>query len=82
MAISEQEIRNARILIVDDREANTALLTQLLSNAGFTLIQSTTNPDEVCDLYRENNYDLVLLDLQMPTMDGFAVMECMKKNLN
>ena len=82
MAISEQEIRNARILIVDDREANTGLLTQLLSNAGFTLIQSTTNPDEVCDLYRENNYDLVLLDLQMPTMDGFAVMECMKKNLN
>ena len=82
MAISEQEIRNARILIVDDREANTALFTQMLSNAGFTFIQSTTNPDEACDLYRENNYDLILLDLQMPNMDGFAVMERMKKNLD
>ena len=82
MAISEQAIQNARILIVDDREANTALFTQMLSNAGFKFIQSTTNPDEVCDLYRENNYDLILLDLQMPSMDGFAIMECMKKNLD
>ncbi len=73
--ISEQEILNASILIVDDQESNVFLLEELLRDAGYTSITSTTDPYTVCELHRQNNYALILLDLQMPGMDGFQVME-------
>ena len=78
--IAEQEILNARILIVDDQEANIALLQQILADAGYTGMTSTMVPQEVCALHRRNCYDLILLDLQMPGMDGFQVMEALKTN--
>jgi PAS domain S-box-containing protein len=77
--ISEPEILNASILIVDDQEANVQLLEQMLRDAGYTHIASTTNPHAVGDLHRANRYDLILLDLLMPGMDGFQVMEGLKK---
>lgn len=77
--ISEQEILNASILIVDDQEANIRLLEQMLSDAGYTCVASTMNPREVCELHRKNRYDLILLDLQMPGMDGFQVLEGLKE---
>lgn len=81
MNITKQDILNASILIVDDQEANVALLEALLSDAGYTNVSSTMNPTEVGSLYRKNSYDLILLDLQMPEMDGFQVMECLKVNM-
>jgi len=80
MKISGADILNASILIVDDQEVNVSLLEQLLSEAGYTRIASTMNPQEVCALNRKNRYDLILLDLQMPGMDGFQVMEGLKTN--
>ena len=77
--ISKPEILNAKILVVDDQEANVRLLEQMLSDGGYTHISSTMNPHEVADLYRENRYDLILLDLQMPGMDGFQVLEGLKQ---
>ena len=77
--ISEQEILDASILIVDDQEANVLLLEQLLGDVGYTGITSTMDPFAVCALHRRNNYDLILLDLLMPGMDGFQVMEGLKK---
>jgi len=74
------DILGARILIVDDQETNVQLLEQLLGDAGYTRIASTMNPREVCALHRRNRYDLILLDLQMPGMDGFAVMAALKSN--
>lgn len=74
------EILQARILIVDDQRANVQLLEQLLSEAGYSQLSATMKPDEVCALHRTNAYDLILLDLQMPVMDGFQVMECLKTN--
>jgi len=74
------DILDARILVVDDQEANVLLLTQLLAQAGYTSVTSTMNPHEVCALHRKNRYDLILLDLQMPGMDGFQVMEGLKTN--
>lgn len=68
------DILGARILIVDDQEANVQLLEGVLGEAGYTCVSSTMNPQEVCALHRKNHYDLILLDLQMPRMDGFAVM--------
>jgi PAS domain S-box-containing protein len=78
--LAASEIFNASILIVDDQESNVSLLEQLLQEAGYTCVTSTMNPQEVCALHRKNRYDLILLDLQMPGMDGFQVMEGLKTN--
>ncbi|WP_300335020.1 response regulator [Accumulibacter sp.] len=80
MKITASDILEASILIVDDQESNVALLEQLLSEAGYTSVSSTMTPQEVCALHRKNRYDLILLDLQMPAMDGFQVMEGLKTN--
>ena len=74
----ELDILGARILIVDDQEANVQLLEQLLCEAGYTCVAATKDPYEVCALHRKNHYDLILLDLQMPGMDGFAVMSSLQ----
>ncbi|WP_029919412.1 response regulator [Nevskia soli] len=78
--INAVEVLDARILIVDDQESNVALLEQLLGDAGYTRVSSTTDPAEVCALHRKNAYDLILLDLQMPLMDGFQVMAGLRTN--
>ena len=80
MMLGVPDILDASILIVDDQEANVELLEQVLSNAGYAHVTSTMNPQEVCALHRKNHYDLILLDLQMPGMDGFQVMEGLKTN--
>jgi PAS domain S-box-containing protein len=78
--LSKPDVFSASILIVDDQESNIALLEQLRGEAGYTSVTSTMNPQEVCALHRKNHYDLILLDLQMPVMDGFQVMESLKTN--
>lgn len=77
--ISQSAILNARILIVDDQEPNTLLLEKMLGNLGYGCIESTSDPYKVCALHQKNHYNLILLDLQMPGMDGFQVMECLKE---
>jgi PAS domain S-box-containing protein len=76
--VSTDEILDASILIVDDQEANVQLLEQMLRNDGYRLLSSTTNPRDVWALHNRNHYDLILLDLLMPGMDGFQVMEGLK----
>src|SRR5690349_6550394 len=78
--IAESDLLNASILIVDDQQANVSLLEQTLGEAGYKRVSSTKDPHEVCALHRKNRYDLILLDLQMPGMDGFQVMEGLKTN--
>ena len=80
MMIGQPDILNASILIVDDQEANVSLLEQMLREAGYSSVASTVDPQAVCALHRQNRYDLILLDLQMPGMDGFQVMEALKTN--
>jgi adenylate cyclase len=68
----------ANLLIVDDQAANVLLLERLLRSAGYSSITTTQNPHEVCELHRINHYDLILLDLKMPELDGFQVMADLK----
>src|SRR6478672_2182723 len=77
--VSAADILNARILVVDDKEANIRLLEGMLRIAGYVFVESTTDPNQVCELHRQNRYSLILLDLQMPGMDGFEVMESLKE---
>jgi len=67
--------RNARLLIVDDDPANVRMLTRTLERAGYHHIGSTTDPREARALYIHTRPDLILLDLHMPHLDGFEVME-------
>ena len=68
----------AAILIVDDQGSNVRLLEHTLRREGYVAVTSTTNSPEVCDLHRQNHYDLLILDLQMPLMDGFEVLAALQ----
>jgi len=77
--LSSADILNAKILVVDDKPDNIRLIEGMLRIAGYTSVESTTDPYAVCELYRRNRYCLILLDLQMPGMDGFEVIEGLKE---
>ncbi len=77
--VSPSAILHGKILIVDDQQSNVLLLERMLRGVGYVSITSTMNSSEVCELHLENRYDLILLDLQMPGMDGFQVMERLKE---
>jgi adenylate cyclase len=77
--VSKTEILQGKILVVDDQKPNIVLIEQMLHNAGYTAVSSTMDPQKVCELHLIHNFDLILLDLQMPGMDGFQVMENLKQ---
>jgi two-component system cell cycle response regulator len=77
--ISSSDILHGKVLIVDDQETEVLLLERMLRGAGYVSITSTMDPREVCALHLKNRYDLILLDLKMPDMNGFQVMEGLKK---
>ncbi len=74
MAI-DPEILQARVLIVDDQAYNTQLLKMILKGEGYLNLTATTDSREALPLYIQEKPDLVLLDLSMPHIDGFGVME-------
>jgi adenylate cyclase len=77
--ISQSDILHGKVLIVDDQEANVLLLERMLRAAGYVAVTSTIDAGEVCKLHLKNRYDLILLDLQMPGLDGFQVMDGLKE---
>ena len=79
MTQQDADLIAARILVVDDQAANVELLARMLADAGYTAVSTTTNPRDVCPLHRSAPFDLIRLDLQMPDMDGFEVMEQLKR---
>ncbi|MBA4380494.1 MAG: hypothetical protein C0393_07465, partial [Anaerolinea sp.] len=74
----DKSLKNANILIVDDQESNIDLLVGLLEKKGYGNLKSTTDARQVVALFNEFQPDLILLDLMMPHLDGFQVMEQLK----
>lgn len=72
-------VLTGKVLIVDDQQASVRLLERMLRGAGYASVASTLDPHQVCELHRRNRYDLILLDLQMPGLDGFQVLEGLKQ---
>jgi putative two-component system response regulator len=67
-------LSDLRILVVDDEPNNVLLLTGILERAGYTRVESTTDPTEIVGMFTREPADLVLLDLRMPEIDGFELM--------
>lgn len=79
--MNETDILNAKILIVDDAEANLKLLEDLLTREGFHQIISTSDSTRALDLFIAFQPDLILLDLMMPELDGYAVLEILSRHI-
>lgn len=79
--IRAEELEAARILIVDDEEQNVQLLRRILARAGFQNLVSTTDPRRVLGLFSEEQPDLILLDLRMPHLDGFGVLDQLRPRM-
>lgn len=73
--INKSKLQKSRILIIDDEQVNLAILEELFDLNGFTKIDVTDDPVKSIELYENNDYDLVLLDINMPVMNGFDVMD-------
>ena len=77
--MTDEEYGEFKILVVDDEPVNVEVLEDILEIAGYNHVISTTDPYEAVRLYGERGFDLVLLDLFMPGMDGFEVLEKFKE---
>ncbi len=74
-------LSTARILIVDDEPTNVLLLERILGRAGYSQVVTTTDPRKALSLFDEREPDLVLLDLMMPELDGFGVMQELSRRI-
>lgn len=75
MAVREELLKEGKILIVDDQEANVRLLERILERAGYRNLTTTTDSRQALPLFQLAAPDVIILDLHMPHLDGFAVME-------
>ena len=81
-ANSIMDLKSAKILLVDDEASNVKLLERVLVSDGYTRVSTTQNPQEVVKLYQEISPDLIILDLNMPIMDGYQVMESLHEKVS
>jgi putative two-component system response regulator len=70
-----ERVQDARVMIVDDQMPTVLVLERMLRKVGYTNLQTATDPHLVLSLFAEFQPDILLLDLHMPGMNGFEVME-------
>src|SRR5258708_12645927 len=80
-SLQNSQFRQNRILIVDDQEISVRVLESILTKAGYQNYRHTTDSRTVIDLFKDFQPDILLLDLQMPHYDGFAVLEQVRSHL-
>ena len=76
--LTDAEIRQGRILVVDDAESHVILLRKILKGAGYLSVATTTDPEEAVGLYKEFQPDLLVLDLHMSPLSGFDILDQLK----
>lgn len=81
MKITDHELRTARIMIVDDEVANIMLLEHILENEGFHEVESISDPRQVLPRFLVQAPDLILLDMRMPHLTGFEVMDQLRPHI-
>lgn len=74
------ELQELKILICDDSLTNSLILEKLLNHEGYNNVKLTTDPTQVCKLIGRSSFDLLMLDIEMPQMNGFEVMEALKNS--
>jgi CheY-like chemotaxis protein len=79
--MTEQDILNAHILLIDDADNNLRLLEELLHREGFNNVLSSADSTKAMDLFNAFEPDLILLDLMMPQLDGYMVLEQLRKRV-
>jgi diguanylate cyclase (GGDEF)-like protein len=77
--LSPASVHSANILIVDDQQVNITVLQHLLQSAGYTAVSATSDARAVAAMHRVQRYDLIVLDLNMPEMDGFQVLDSLRQ---
>jgi adenylate cyclase len=77
--VEGSDVLAGKVLIVDDEQANVRLLERMLRGAGYKSVASTQDPRLVVELHRKERYDLILLDLQMPGLNGFQVLQGLRE---
>ena len=75
----QDSILKSKILIIDDQRLHISLLEDILRRSGYVNVKSTTNPQDALELYQDYQPDLILLDLEMPKIDGFTIMTQLKE---
>ncbi len=78
MIEADMDLKSAAILVVDDEHANVVLIETILNSHGYEYVYSTQDPSQVLGMYCQHNIDLILLDINMPVMDGYDVMAQLK----
>lgn len=71
---SNSQVRNSRIMIVDDHQDTVSLMTSILGGSGFTSVESTSDPRRAMGAFREFMPDLVFVESNLSTTDGFKVL--------
>lgn len=79
--MDEVWIQSANFLVIDDQEYNISLLERILRRAGFSNVHCTTDPKRLVTLFDEVQPDIILLDLHMPEIDGFAALKLLKERV-
>ena len=78
--MDDASLKSARILMLDDSVANTCLVSNVLNRLGYGTVETVNDPSQILQKIESFAPDLLLLDLAMPEISGFDVLESLRKS--